>query len=119
MNVFAALISPPVLRGIPKQRKPNRHPSLRVRTPEKAQKIRGLPVVDTPWDLTPHQVLILRHLSEGLSNEEIAGAIGLKPKTVEIHVHNLYDRMQAHVAAPMNRVRAALMWERFTNGRAE
>jgi DNA-binding NarL/FixJ family response regulator len=115
MDWTGGLIEPPRIPALPaKSRKPNRPPSLRVHSPHKAQKLRGLPEVATPWGLTPHQVLIVRHLADGLSNEQIGKALGLNIKTVEVHVANLYERMQAVETALINRVRAAVLWDRFT-----
>lgn len=85
-----------------------------VKDPKKARKLYGLPSTPTPWGLTPHQVLVMGHLADGLTNDEIGRAVGLHAKTVEIHVKNAYDRMQPHCPKAINRVRAALMWDRHT-----
>ena len=44
-------------------------------------------------DLTPRQIDVLRMLAEGLTNKEIADRLSLSPRTVEMHVARLLDRM--------------------------
>lgn len=119
MNVFAALISPPVLPAAFRTSERDKPPRRDYRTVNPgderyARKLWKLPKVANPWGLTPHQALILQHLSAGHSNAEIGEALGLNVKTVEAHVANAYERMQATETAMVNRVRAAVLWDRHT-----
>jgi DNA-binding CsgD family transcriptional regulator len=43
--------------------------------------------------LTSRQLEILRLIADGLTNKEIAGKLFLSPRTVEMHVANLLDRL--------------------------
>jgi HD-GYP domain-containing protein (c-di-GMP phosphodiesterase class II)/DNA-binding CsgD family transcriptional regulator len=43
--------------------------------------------------LTPRQVDVLRLVSRGLSNREVARRLGLSPRTVDRHVADLYERI--------------------------
>jgi two-component system, NarL family, response regulator LiaR len=57
----------------------------------------------TPEPLTAREVQVLRLLAEGLSNEEIAGQLGISEVTVRTHISHLLAKL--HLA---NRVRATL-----------
>lgn len=54
--------------------------------------------------LSPREVEVLRLVAQGLANKEIAGTLGLSPKTVERHVTRLYARIGAGSRA------AAALW---------
>src|SRR6185436_17866763 len=41
-------------------------------------------------DLTPREVEVLRHLALGLSNRDIAAALGVGEETVKTHVSHLF-----------------------------
>jgi HD-GYP domain-containing protein (c-di-GMP phosphodiesterase class II)/DNA-binding CsgD family transcriptional regulator len=43
--------------------------------------------------LTPRQVEVLRLVSRGLSNREVARRLGVSPRTVDRHVADLYERI--------------------------
>ena len=45
---------------------------------------------DSESSLTARQTVVLRHLADGLSNREIAAAIGLAEGTVKIHVASIF-----------------------------
>lgn len=116
MNVFAALIDPPAIHvpaGVVKRKAARRVPKC-PGDPRYTRKLYDLPQIANPWDLTPHQAEMLRLAVLGLSNHEIATKLGLKVKTVDIHFTNLYGRMEAVEPEPVNRVRAAVLWDRFT-----
>lgn len=44
------------------------------------------------WGLSPRQVEVLQHLAHGASNREIAKALGVAERTVEVHVSELLKR---------------------------
>ncbi|MBN1955236.1 MAG: winged helix-turn-helix transcriptional regulator [Anaerolineae bacterium] len=46
--------------------------------------------------LTPREEKVLRLLSEGLSNKEIARALSISPRTVNFHLDNVYSKMGVH-----------------------
>ncbi|MEO6087509.1 MAG: LuxR C-terminal-related transcriptional regulator [Umezawaea sp.] len=56
-----------------------------------------------PGVLTPRETTVLTHLATGLSNAEIAAAMGLRSTTVKDHVAAIYDKLGVH-----NRVQAAV-----------
>lgn len=109
MNFFAGLIDRPATNPEPKSSKPKRESK-----PQMRQKLHGVPAVVNPWHLTPHQAFIMGYLALGLGNQEIADRVGLKVKTVELHTRNAYERMQVIELGVINRVRAAVLWDRFT-----
>lgn len=53
--------------------------------------------------LTPREIEVLAHLSKGLSNKEIASAMGLQVVTVKLHVRGVCRKLEAK-----NRTQAAL-----------
>jgi len=44
-------------------------------------------------DLTSREREVLRHMLEGLSNRQIAAALGLSEHTVNIHVRNIQSKL--------------------------
>lgn len=54
--------------------------------------------------LTRREADVLKHLVRGRSNKEIAGALGLSPRTVEIHRANMFSRLGAHSAPDAVRI---------------
>ncbi|MGP1255984.1 MAG: LuxR C-terminal-related transcriptional regulator [Kiloniellales bacterium] len=60
--------------------------------------------------LTPRQQEILQCLSQGLSNKEIARALGISDSTVKVHMHGLFERLGVQ-----NRTQAALLARRSEN----
>jgi DNA-binding CsgD family transcriptional regulator len=46
--------------------------------------------------VTPRQREVLRHAARGLSNVEIADLLGLKPRTVKVHLREAYVRLGAN-----------------------
>jgi DNA-binding CsgD family transcriptional regulator len=51
---------------------------------------------ENPFGLTPRQVEVLRLLTEGLTNGEIAARLHLSPKTVDHHVSAVFARLDVH-----------------------
>ncbi|MCX7371235.1 MAG: response regulator transcription factor [Alphaproteobacteria bacterium] len=54
--------------------------------------------------LSPREIQVLRHLSAGKANKEIAIALGIQEPTVKLHMKTLYRKIGAH-----NRTQAALI----------
>jgi DNA-binding NarL/FixJ family response regulator len=46
-------------------------------------------------DLTEREIEVLRHMMDGLSNKEIAGAIGRTEATVKAHLLNIFEKLGA------------------------
>lgn len=60
--------------------------------------------VATPADLTPSERGVLEAVARGLSNDEIAAALGITRHTVKTHVRHVTDKLGA-----VNRTDAARM----------
>lgn len=62
------------------------------------------------FGLSPRELEVLRELSKGQSNKEIAVSLGISEKTVKNHLHsiypklNVYDRIQAALFAVKNQL---------------
>lgn len=52
-----------------------------------------------PWSLTPRQAQIFDAILVHGSNADVAAALGMKLKTVEVHLQQAYDRMRTAGAA--------------------
>jgi DNA-binding CsgD family transcriptional regulator len=48
-----------------------------------------------PAGLTPREADVLRLIAAGHSNQEVADALHLSVRTVERHIANLYDKIDA------------------------
>ena len=48
------------------------------------------------YDLTPHEVRILRLLVEGHHYQSAAGELGVSVNTVRFHLRNIYEKLQVH-----------------------
>jgi DNA-binding NarL/FixJ family response regulator len=57
----------------------------RFRPPEKAQ-----------YDLTPHELRLLKLLVEGYSYKSAAGELGVSVHTIGFHVQNIYGKLRVH-----------------------
>ena len=75
----------------------------------------GNPPIDAPQlgqdvinRLTAQQVRVLDLLTDGLSNIEIAGAMGISPRTVEIHRSHAL-----RVIGARNSTHGAVIWDRW------
>lgn len=49
---------------------------------------------DPAVDLTPRELEVLRHVARGSSNRLIAATLGMSPRTVEVHLHRIFKKMQ-------------------------
>lgn len=58
--------------------------------------------------LTPREQDVLRWITEGLSNQEIAETLQLSRKTVEIHQAKVMHKMQAHALSQLIRMAMTL-----------
>ena len=44
-------------------------------------------------DLTPRELEVLKLLVRGLTNREVAGALGVSSRTVEAHLRSIYPKL--------------------------
>jgi len=52
------------------------------------------PILDTGWaSLTPTEHDVVRHVSEGLSNKDIAAQLFISPRTVQTHLTHIYAKL--------------------------
>ena len=66
---------------------------------------------DTPSaSLTPRECDVLRHISLGLSNKEIARSLNLSLATVKHHVHNVLEKLNVTCRAEAMRKARAAPW---------
>ena len=47
----------------------------------------------TQRGLTPREVEVLQHMTTGMRNKEIAGALGISEETVQVHVRNILAKL--------------------------
>ena len=59
--------------------------------------------------LTKRESEVLRGISEGCSNKELARTLGISPRTVEVHRSNLFNKLEVRNAAEAVRLVAAKM----------
>jgi DNA-binding NarL/FixJ family response regulator len=52
-----------------------------------------------PFDLSPAELRILEHVTDGKSNKEIAEIVFLSPWTVKTHIKNIYKKMHVNSRA--------------------
>jgi len=60
-------------------------------------------MTDPLAQLTPRQRVVLAGLAQSKTVKEIAWELGLSPKTVEYHRHQLQDRLNIHDLAGLTR----------------
>lgn len=72
-----------------------------------------LPVVKTPWELSPMEYEVMRLTVELLSCKEIGEAMERSPKTIEVHRENAKRKMAAR-----NLMHAVLLMDRHFRGAA-
>ncbi|KEO50821.1 response regulator transcription factor [Thioclava pacifica] len=61
--------------------------------------------------LTPREAEVAKGVLAGRQNKQIAADLGISLKTVEIHRHNLMDKMNARSAADLVRMLIAAGWD--------
>jgi DNA-binding NarL/FixJ family response regulator len=54
------------------------------------------PQLPGAYDLTPHELRILRLLAEGHHYQTAAGELGVTVNTVRFHLRHIYDKLQVH-----------------------
>ena len=70
----------------------------------------SMPVLGDVNELTPRETEVLALVAEGLTNQQIAGVLGVAPSTIKSHVQNVMlklgvsDRTQAAVIAVKSRI---------------
>lgn len=69
---------------------------------------------NTP-QLTEHEIRILRLVSHGLTNKEIAGFLDVKERTVEFHLSQIFQRLEvsSRTAAVLKAERLGLLNKRY------
>jgi two-component system, NarL family, response regulator LiaR len=50
--------------------------------------------VESPWDLTPREIEVLRALARGQSNKQMAGEFWLSEQTIKYHLTNIYRKLR-------------------------
>jgi DNA-binding CsgD family transcriptional regulator len=71
-------------------------PALLARADELVRQARGHVVADEPWrPLTSREFEVARLIADGLTNAEIAGELGIAPKTASSHVEHILAKLGA------------------------
>ena len=70
-------------------------------SPEVARKVITIfkdfrPPEEVDYDLTPHEIRILKLLVEGHSYKTAAARLGVTPSTISFHLKNIYEKLQVH-----------------------
>lgn len=70
-------------------------------SPEVARKVITIfkdfrPPEEVEYDLTPHEIRILKLLVEGHSYKTAAARLNVTPSTVSFHLKNIYEKLQVH-----------------------
>ena len=70
-------------------------------SPEVARKVITIfkdfrPPEEVDYDLTPHEVRILKLLVEGHSYKTAAARLSVTPSTISFHLKNIYEKLQVH-----------------------
>jgi len=70
-------------------------------SPEVARRVIRLfreirPPQQADYDLTPHEVRILKLLVEGHNYKTAAAKLGVKPTTINFHLQTIYQKLQVH-----------------------
>jgi len=61
-----------------------------------------------PWKLSEREQEVLRLISEGKTNKEIASSLQISIHTVDAHIRRIFSRLGVR-----NRVQAALVWHGY------
>ena len=64
-----------------------------------------------PWKLSEREQDVLRLISEGKTNKEIASVLQISIHTVDAHIRRIFSRLGVR-----NRVQAALAWHGYRHG---
>lgn len=67
---------------------------IRMAAPRKVQ-FAGNPQAVAALGISPRELAVLERLAAGLSNKEIAEALGVSPNTVKTHVARLFEKLGA------------------------
>jgi DNA-binding CsgD family transcriptional regulator len=54
--------------------------------------------------LTPQELRVAMQVAEGLSNQEVATRLFLSPKTIEVHLGHIYDKLGVHSRTTLARL---------------
>ncbi|HEY8561663.1 MAG TPA: response regulator transcription factor [Pyrinomonadaceae bacterium] len=70
-------------------------------SPEVARKVITIfkefrPPGEVEYDLTPHEIRILKLLVEGHSYKTAAARLNVTPSTISFHLKNIYEKLQVH-----------------------
>jgi DNA-binding NarL/FixJ family response regulator len=70
-------------------------------SPEVARKVITIfkdfrPPEEVDYDLTPHEIRILKLLVEGHSYKTAAKQLNVTPSTISFHLNNIYEKLQVH-----------------------
>jgi DNA-binding CsgD family transcriptional regulator len=68
------------------------------------------------FDLTPRQIVLLQHFSQGLSLAQIAKQTNLKPQTVREAFSNLYAKFEVRGQLELMSVLAAITYVAVPQG---
>jgi len=52
--------------------------------------------VNPTYDLTPHELRLLRYLVDGHHYQSAANQLGVSVNTIRFHLRNIYDKLQVH-----------------------
>jgi len=70
-------------------------------SPEVARRVISLirdihPPEKADYQLTPHEICLLKLMVEGSSYKAAAAALGVTVKTVSFHLQRIYEKLQVH-----------------------
>ena len=54
--------------------------------------------------LTPQELRVALHVAEGLSNQEVATRLFVSPKTIEVHLSHIYDKLEVRTRTSLARL---------------
>jgi DNA-binding NarL/FixJ family response regulator len=70
-------------------------------SPEVARRVISLfreirPPERADYQLTPHEIRLLKMIAEGHSYKTAGAELGVSPKTISFHLQNIYEKLQVH-----------------------